>query len=72
MSQDDIVHHLMPKENVVWTYVIENLDETARNTFQTFSRCTSKEYLGHKWDKMHSGSLFYYGLTENTLEDVVN
>ena len=26
MSQDDIIHHLMPKENVVWTYVIENID----------------------------------------------
>ena len=23
MSQDDIVHHLMPKKDVVWTYVIE-------------------------------------------------
>lgn len=78
MSQEDIVHHLMPKENIVWTYVIENLDENGKKFVTDFfsmyrltQTCTSKEYLGHKWDSMHSGSLFYYGLTENTLEDVV-
>ena len=24
MNQDDIIHFLLPKENIVWTYVIEN------------------------------------------------
>ena len=78
MSQDDIVHHLMPKENVVWTYVIENDDADGKKYVSDFfsmyrltQTCTSKELLGHKYDNMHSGNLFYYGLTENTLEDVV-
>lgn len=54
MSQEDIVHHLMPKENIVWTYVIENLDENGKKFVTDFfsmyrltQTCTSKEYLGH-------------------------
>ena len=33
--------------------------------------CTSKAELGHQWDEMHSGCLYYYGLTKNTLSDVI-
>ena len=33
--------------------------------------CVSKEQLGHKWDFMHSGCLYYYALTKNKLIDVI-
>lgn len=78
MSQDDIIHHLLPKKDVVWTYVIENDGDDGKKVVTDFfsmyrltQTCTSKEQLGHKWDRMHSGCLFYYGLFENSLSDVI-
>lgn len=78
MSQEDIIHHLLPKKDVVWTYVIEQKDENGKNFVSDFfsmyrltQTCTSKEKLGHKHDDMHSGCLFYYGLTDNKLTDII-
>jgi hypothetical protein len=72
------MHHLLPKKDVVWTYVIENKDSDGKKYVSDFfsmyrltQTCTSKEQLGHKYDMMHSGCLFYYGLTLNSLEDVI-
>lgn len=30
MNQDEVRHFLLPKDNVVWTYVIENEDEKGK------------------------------------------
>lgn len=64
-SQDEIIHWLYPKEDVVWTYVIEDDNGVVQDFFAMYrltQQCTSKERLGHNHDKMHSGSLFYYSL----------
>tara|TARA_B110000305_G_C19289909_1_gene563645 strand:+ start:556 stop:1002 length:447 start_codon:yes stop_codon:yes gene_type:complete len=77
-SQDDVVHWILPKDEVVWTWVIENEDEKGNKVVTDFfsmyrltQTCTSKKELGHKWDVMHSGCLFYYALTANTLGDMI-
>lgn len=65
---------LMPVEGVVWTWVIENLVDNKLTITDFFSmhrmtqQCTS---VGCKWKEMHSGFLYYYGLTANSLIDVV-
>mmetsp|Transcript_958 Transcript_958/g.1704 ORF Transcript_958/g.1704 Transcript_958/m.1704 type:complete len:323 (-) Transcript_958:67-1035(-) len=77
LSQEEISHYLLPKEDVVWTYVIENeVDGRLQVTdffsmFRLTQTCTSKEKLNHNYDLMHSGCLYYYGLTRNTLKEVV-
>ena len=68
---------MLPKDNIVWTYVIENEIDGKKTVTDFFSMyrisqtCTSKAELGHNWDLMHSGGLYYYGLTKNSLMDVI-
>lgn len=78
MSQDDIIHWLLPKEDAVWTYVIEGLNDEGKKEVTDFfsmyrlcQSCTSKEYEGHQYEKMYSACLFYYGLTKNSLSDII-
>ena len=69
----------MPKDDVVWTYVIENPSENGKkkvvtdffSMYRLTQTCTSKEQLGHQWDDMHSACLFYYGLSKNSLIDII-
>jgi len=58
--------------------VIESADDKGKKIITDFfsmyrltQTCVSKEELGHKWDDMHSGCLYYYGLTKNTLSDLI-
>ena len=65
---EEIKHFLMPRENVVWTYVIEDkIDGKAVVTdFFSMTRLTQKCLAeGVKYDKMQVGTLYYYGLTVN-------
>ena len=78
MSQDDIVHWLMPKEDAVWTYVIENPNEKGKaevtdffSMYRLCQSCTSNEFEHHGYEKMYSACLFYYGLTKNNLTDII-
>ena len=68
----------MPKDDVVWTYVIENPNDKGKPVITDFfsmyrltQTCVSKEELGHQWDDMHSGCLYYYALSKNKLIDVI-
>ena len=36
MSQEDIIHYLMPNDGVNWTYVIEGEDKVVTDFFSTF------------------------------------
>ena len=76
-NQEEVMHFLLPKDDVVWTYVIENEVDGKKEVTDFFSMyrlsqsCTSKEELGHGYDLMHSGCLYYYGLSRNTLKEVI-
>ena len=72
------MHHLLPKADVVWTYVIENPNDKGKAEVTDFfsmhrltQTCTSKKELGHGYDLMHSGNMFYYGLSKNKLIDII-
>ena len=74
MSQDDIIHYMFPKEDVVWTYVIEDSEKNVTDFFSMYrlsQSCTSKEAndLGHYM--MHSGCLYYYGISKNSIQDII-
>lgn len=74
MSQDDIIHFLFPKEEVVWTYVIEDAEKKVTDFFSMYrlsQTCTSAEAQQMGYNMMHSGCLFYYGLTVNNILDVI-
>ena len=74
LTQDEILYFLLPREDIVWTYVIENFIDGKQQITDFFSMqrltqlCTSD---GCKYDKMHSGSLFYYGLSMNKISDII-
>uniref|UniRef100_A0A7S3MZS9 Glycylpeptide N-tetradecanoyltransferase n=1 Tax=Strombidium inclinatum TaxID=197538 RepID=A0A7S3MZS9_9SPIT len=77
MSQEEIAHFLLPKDDVVWTYVVEGEVDGKSAVTDFFSMyrlsqtCTSKAELGHNYDDMHSGCMFYYGLSANSLKSLM-
>ena len=72
-SQDDISYFMLPKDNVVWTYVIED-DKKQVTDFFTMHRlsqtCTSIDAKSCGHEIMHSGCLFYYGLSKNSIKEI--
>ena len=74
MSQEDIIHFLMPKDKVVWTWVIENEVDGKKVVTDFFSmhRITQQCMKADQdHTEMHSGSLWYYGLSKNTYVDMI-
>jgi hypothetical protein len=80
-SQEDIMWFLLPKEkdNLVWTYVIENNDENGKieiTDFFSMNRitqvCTDKNRLEfmHSHAEMNIGFGYLYALSKNTLQDI--
>lgn len=76
-SQDDLMHLLLPKDGIVWTYVIEGdfvNDKPVVTDFVSMYRLTqsttSMEAQAKGINSMNSGGLFFYGLTKNSLEEV--
>ena len=76
-NQDEVRHFLLPKQGVVWTYVIENEDKQGKKYISDFfsmyrltQQCVNKERLGHKWDDMNIAYLYYYGLNQNELKEI--
>lgn len=77
-SQDDIMHLLLPQEDVIWTYVIEGIDENEKPVVTDFmsmyrltQSTTSPEAVSKGITQMHSGGIYFYGLTVNSLEEMV-
>jgi len=74
VSQEEIMHYLLPKDEVVWTWVIENEVDGKLQVTDFFSchrlsqSCTSE---GCKYSVMHSGFLYYYALTVNSFVDMI-
>lgn len=74
VSQEELMQYLLPKADVVWTYVIENMVDGKVQVTDFFSMhrlgqsCTSE---GCKHKVMYSGFLYYYALTVNTFADIV-
>ena len=76
-SQDDLMHLLLPKDDIVWTYVIEGDEENGKPVVTDFvsmyrltQSTTSPEAQSKGINSMNSGGLFFYGLTKNSLEEV--
>lgn len=70
---------MLPRKDIVWSYVIENTDENGKIVVTDFfsmnrlqQTCTdkNKQEGGHNHQSMYSGTGYYYGLTKNTLPDV--
>lgn len=73
-TQDDIMHHLLPKEDIVWTYVVEDSKKVVTDFFSMYrltQTCTNAEVNALGYEQMHSACMYFYGLTVNTLKDVV-
>lgn len=74
MTQDELKHMLLPLDEVVWTYVIENDVDGKKQVTDFFSmhRLTQKCFAPDQpYKYMHSGFLYYYGLTVNDFYQVV-
>ncbi len=67
----------MPRKDLVWTWVIENEVEGKKTVTDFFSMtkvnqtCLLSEAIAKGFETMSVGSLFYYGLQQNTLKDVI-
>lgn len=76
-TQDEIIHHLLPKEDIVWTYVVEDIVGGKKVVTDFFSMyrltqtCTNPDVIKLGYTQMHSACMYFYGLTVNTLRDVV-
>mmetsp|Transcript_7105 Transcript_7105/g.11981 ORF Transcript_7105/g.11981 Transcript_7105/m.11981 type:complete len:152 (+) Transcript_7105:1014-1469(+) len=75
-SQDELAHHLMPREGVVYTLVVEMIEgkERSINDFISMyylpSQILKKE--GHSHDTLHIAYLQYYSCSEeNPLVELV-
>ena len=78
-TQEDVIWYLMPRDDITWSYVIENEDENGKLVVTDFfsmnrltQTCTDKSRSDHNHthDAMSSGTGYYYGLSKNTLADV--
>ena len=77
-SQDDVMHLLLPKDDIVWTYVVDGVGAEDKSTVTDFismyrltQSTTSMEAQAKGISQMHSGGIYFYGLTVNSLEDMV-
>jgi proteasome assembly chaperone (PAC2) family protein len=64
----------MPRDNVVWTYVIENTVKGQKKVTDFFSVHRMLQWCisdGCKYEKMYSAFLYYYGSTENDIKTLV-
>ena len=71
MSKDEIIHFLLPKDGIVWTWVVEN-DSNGKKEITDFfyvnrlsQTCTNSDANKKGIFSMNSCCLFYYGLTKN-------
>lgn len=77
MSQDELAWYLLPREDIVATYVVENMvDGKVKVTdfFSVLSTCqrcinTEANAKGHQY--MHFAMMYYYGLTKNSLSEIL-
>ena len=68
-SQDEIIHHCFPKEDIVWTWVVENTvnGKTVVTDFFSMYRltqtCTNQDVINLGYNQMHSACMYFYGLS---------
>ena len=67
---------MLPKQDVVWTYVVEDFVNGKKTVTDFFSMyrltqtCTNPDVIALGYTQMHSACMYFYGLTVNTLKDV--
>lgn len=74
MSQEELLHTMMPRDNLIWTYVVENeVDgQLTISDFWCMKRITNvvlNKALIHK--DIKQCYLLFYGLTVNNYEDML-
>lgn len=73
-TQEDISYFMLPKDDVCWTWVIEDEKKVVTDFF-TMTRlsqtCQSMEAKSMGYDIMHNANLFYYGLSKNSIKEIV-
>jgi len=74
MSEAEILHYLLPRDGVLWTWVLEsNVDgKVAVTDFFSMRRMTQQVIKGITTHKdMHSAVMWYYGLSVNKFADIM-
>ena len=76
LSQQEIQHFLLPQDDVVWTWVIENQVDGKLQVTDFFSMyrisqsCLDAEVLKQGIKVVHIACLYFYGLSKNTIKDI--
>ena len=75
LSQNDIAHHLLPRNKTVYTIVFES-EQDGKPTVTDFISFYSQPYQvlkqhGHSHSSVNSAYLYYYAATKNSLTEMV-
>lgn len=77
-SQDELAHHLLPRNGVVMTLVVENDDENGNRVLTDFisfynlpSQILKCKDVQHDYKSMNIAYLYYYSCTKNSIEDMM-
>lgn len=68
LSQDELLYFILPRKDLVWTWVIENEVEGKKTVTDFFSMtnitqtCLLSDAKTKGYETMAVGTLFYYGL----------
>ena len=75
-TKEQLAHQLLPKENIVTTYVVEDPNQKGKLTdFMSFTwffqQCLSNAEVSHGHEYMSEGQMYYYSFTKNTYEMMI-
>lgn len=72
-SQQELSHHLMPREGIIYTIVIENIGEKKITDFISFYNLPSQilKQKNHNHTIMNVAYLYYYGTSMNPLTEIM-
>jgi len=76
LSQEEVLHYLLPRDDVVWTWVIENPVDGKNVVTDFFSMyritqsCVDPEAVKLGCTAVHIACLYFYGLTVNSIREI--
>ena len=74
MSQDEIMHYIMPREGFMWSWVVENMVDGKLQITDFWSMKRQINVVLNKESKhtdIKQAYIWYYGLSKNTYENMV-
>ena len=72
-----MMHYVLSRDDIVKTFVIENMVDGKMQVTDFFSimrttqKCINPDAIKKGYETMYFGMMFYYGLSQNTLGDIL-